>query len=229
MVNQWDGDDLFEEDDPYAEIESLIESNHPHLQEILADYSRHPSWQVRVYAAMRLADLFHDVRAVPGLAEALQGTDRHAQRSAAGLLWEIGDADTQGLMDTLNYAVGSTRDVVADALDRIGWQPDGTEVAVAYFIAARRWRDCLAMGRAAVPGLLNALHDADGNVRRAAAWLLGKSGDARAVPGLIGLLPDTGGGMFGIGERVCDIAAEALERIGTPEALAAVEAWRERG
>jgi HEAT repeat protein len=229
MVNEWDGDDLFEVDDPYAEIEALIESNHPHVQEMLADYARHPSWQVRVYAAMRLADLFHDVRAVPGLAEALQGADRHAQTSAAGLLWEIGDADTQGLMDTLNYAIGSTRDVVADALDRIGWQPDGVEVAVAYFIAARRWRDCLAMGRVAVPGLLNALRDADGNVRRAAAWLLGKSGDPRGVPGLIELLPDTGGGMFGIGERVCDIAAEALERIGTPEALKAVERWRGHG
>jgi len=27
-------------------------------------------------------------------------------------------------------------------------------------------------------------------------------------------------------EHVCDVAAEALERIGTPEALTAVAAWR---
>jgi HEAT repeat protein len=226
MVRDPDDDELFEEDDPYAEIEALIDSNHPHLQEMLADYGRHSSWSVRVYAAMRLAELFQDVRAVPGLAEALESTDRHAQRAAAGLLWEIGDADTHGLLDTLYYAIGSTRDVVADALDRIGWQPDGTDIAVSYFIAARRWRDCLAMGKTAVPGLIQALHDPDGNIRRAAAWLLGKAGDAQAVPGLIDLLTDTGGGMFGIGERVCDIAAEALERIGTPEALAAVAHWR---
>ncbi|MBN1428059.1 MAG: HEAT repeat domain-containing protein [Anaerolineae bacterium] len=225
MVNEWDDNEPLGEEDPYTEIEALIDSNHPHLQEILADYADHPSWDVRVYAAMRLAELFQDVRAVPGLAEALESTDRHAQRSAAGLLWEIGDADTHGLLDTLYYAIGSTRDAVADALDRIGWQPDGIDIAVSYFIAARRWRDCLAMGKVAVPGLIHALHDPDGNVRRAAAWLLGKSGDPRAVPGLIELLEDTGGGMFGIGERVCDIAAEALERIGTPEALAAVEHW----
>lgn len=77
-----------------------------------------------------------------------------------------------------------------------------------------------------MPALLAALNDPDGAVRRASAWALGQIGDAQAVAGLAGLLDDLEGGMFGVGDRVCDIAAEALQRIGTPEAMSALSQWQ---
>ena len=78
---------------------------------------------------------------------------------------------------------------------------------------------------ASLPSLLEALHDPVGYVRRAAAEALGTIGDDAAVPGLVARLEDTGQ-QWWEEERVCDIAAEALERIGSGQALAAVEDWR---
>jgi HEAT repeat protein len=78
-----------------------------------------------------------------------------------------------------------------------------------------------------VDGLLVALvGDTDSEVRSSAAEVLGNIGDARAVVGLIEALNDTAEGRYG--SLVCGDAAEALEKIGTPEALEAVQAWREK-
>jgi HEAT repeat protein len=74
-----------------------------------------------------------------------------------------------------------------------------------------------------VDALIRALNDQAWQVRLAAAVALGKIGDARAVPGLIALLGDKGGKILGMGKGVRDFAAEALEQIGTQEALIAVK------
>jgi len=73
------------------------------------------------------------------------------------------------------------------------------------------------IGPAAVPALIEALDKEDSRVRRYIIQTLGKIKDAAAVPALVDALRD---------EQVCNAAAEALERIGTPEAMAAVEQWR---
>jgi HEAT repeat protein len=89
----------------------------------------------------------------------------------------------------------------------------------------RRWV-ANALGKLGEPGfqaLLTALRDTNAGVRSDAAEALGELGDARAVEPLVVLLEDTEDAYW---ERVCDVATEALERIGTPEALAAVAAWR---
>jgi hypothetical protein len=141
-------------------------------------------------------------------------------------LWEIADADTPGMLRALYHAPTATRDALADALYRIGWSPVDADTAVAYYVTTHQWRDSISMGREAVPGLLSALAEWDGSVRRGAAWALGEIGDGRAVTGLADLLNDPSGDLFGEGGRVCDIAAEALERIGTAEAVGVVRAWR---
>ena len=100
------------------------------------------------------------------------------------------------------------------------------------------------LNRRAVPHLIRALDDDSGEVRRAAAWALGHIGDARAVKALTRALRDADdreswvvtaefldpefdqSGLFRVEKRVCDVAAEALENIGTPQALEAVVAWR---
>ncbi len=209
-------------------LDLLIADNHPDLHEALLEAVDDHDRRVRIYAALRLAELFHDVAALPGLYEALQSGDRRMGRLAADLIWEIGDEDAAGLIRALHLERAEVREAVAGALEAVGWFPDDVENEVAYHIATRGWREIVVIGAPAVPPLLSALDDPDGNVRRGAVWTLGQIGDPRAVPFLISMLEDTAGDMFGIGERVCDAAAEALERIGTPEALAAVRAWHSR-
>jgi HEAT repeat protein len=191
MVSNKFSDNDFDPDDdgPADTIEALIDLNHPALQDVLAEVITHPSKAVRRAATFRLAELFQDVRAVPVLAEALDDPDRRVRKSASEALWDIGDADTRGMIAFLTQAHGQERDLIAAAL-------------------------------------LTALNDPDGAVRRAGSWALGQIGDPQAVEGLAGLLGDLEGGMFGVGDRVCDIAGEALQRISTPEAMAALSQWQ---
>jgi HEAT repeat protein len=206
-------------------IQTLVDLNHPALHEILVEALDHPHAEVRIAAAFHLADLFQDARAVPALAEALDTADRQVRMSAAEALWEIGDTNSAALITLLSGAHGQVRDQIAGALSRIGWQADEPADEMAYRIAIRDWKGCIALGSAAVPALLEVLRDREESERRAAAWVLGRIGDPRAVSGLIQMLGDMNGGMFGVGDRVCDVAAEALSLIGTSEAQAAVDRW----
>jgi HEAT repeat protein len=72
--------------------------------------------------------------------------------------------------------------------------------------------------------LISLLQDMDTEVRIAAILGLGKVGDGSAVAALIPLLDDTR--FDDAGTLVADIVAEALSRIGTPEAFAAVADWK---
>jgi len=73
----------------------------------------------------------------------------------------------------------------------------------------------------AVEGLVNLLLHERSGPRRMAVVVLGSIGDHRAVPGLIGALRDAD-------PQTRVFAARSLEQIGTPQALAAVTAWRDR-
>lgn len=209
-----------------GDVDELIGDDPPDLQEILLDLLTHTSARVRVRAALRLAEHFQDVRAVSTLAEAMSVPDWRTRRQAARALWEIGDADAPGLIRALHFEHGRVREAIAEALELAGWIPDDVDTEVAFRIATWNWQDIVRIGEPAVPGLISVLSDPDGTVRRGAAWALGQIGDARAVPWLIQALQDSAGGLLGIGERVCDVAAEALERIGTAEAVEAVRQWR---
>lgn len=213
-------------DDDLEELKELIAEYDPDLQEILAGSLTHPRWDVRLFAALRIAELFQDVRAVPVLAEALDLGQRGERSAAANALWEIGDANSAGLLKALYHAPVNQRDRIADALYWVGWVPEDVDSAVAYFVTTQQWRECILLGKEAVPGLVSALQDWDGPTRRGAAWVLGELGDVRAIPALITLLNDVEGGLFGIGDRVCDVAAEALEKINSDDARTALERWR---
>jgi len=79
---------------------------------------------------------------------------------------------------------------------------------------------------AALDPLIMALKDSDALVRISAAVALGKLGAPRAVEPLAARLTDWEEGYFRL---VCNAAAEALEKIGTPEALATVREARSKG
>jgi HEAT repeat protein len=73
-----------------------------------------------------------------------------------------------------------------------------------------------------VDALLDLLQAERPGPRRMAATVLRNICDERAVPGLIAALGDPD-------PHVQQISIEALECIGTPHALAAVDAWRTNG
>jgi HEAT repeat protein len=208
-----------------AELQALIDEDDADLQDALADALRNPSRKVRSFAALYLAELFQDIRAAGVLAETLEHGSPSEQRAATSALWEIGDSDSQGMLTTLMNAPVEESSRVINALYWIGWAPDDPRYAVSYHIMTQQWRECIALGMEALPGLIEALGHWDGTFRRGAAWALGEIGDAGAVSALIALLYDTEGGMFGIGDRVCDIAADALAKIGTSEAWDALDEW----
>lgn len=116
-----------------------------------------------------------------------------------------------------------TRYLAAMALSKIG---DEAETAVPTLLQALRAEDMwlraavtsalIQIGEPSVPGLIRALFDDNKAVRRAAAKALGKIGDERAVSPLRVALKD---GDSAVGK----FSAEALQRIGTPAARAALE------
>jgi HEAT repeat protein len=208
-----------------AELQELIDEDDADLQDALAEALRNPSRRVRTFAALHLAELFQDVRAARVLADALEHGTLPEQRAASSALWEIGDADSEGMLTALVKAPLEESTQVVNALYWIGWSPDDPRSAVEYYIMTQQWRECITLGNEATPGLTEALTHWDGTIRRGAAWALGEIGDAGSVSALSNLLYDTEGGMFGAGDRVCDIAAESLAKIGTPEAWDALDQW----
>lgn len=80
-------------------------------------------------------------------------------------------------------------------------------------------------GRAALPAVLDALDSPNVNARGAAAEILYEMAPPEAIPRLMIALADNNTPWMQQ-ERIGDIAARALEKIGTPKALQAVEWWR---
>jgi hypothetical protein len=159
-----------------------------------------PNLTERKAAVETLAQTDHPA-AREALAEAVQHSIRDVRIHAAFALIQFKDARAvPGLIEALRdkFMEEYKRQVAAIALGQIG---DTT----------------------AVPNLIDALRDKEWGIGRAAAVALGLLGDAAATQGLLEALHDEGIDMF-----VHMAVAEALERIGTPEALAAVEEWDAR-
>ncbi len=126
--------------------------------------------------------------------------DYYILRDLANVLVQIGQIAVESLLTALGYPDVNVRRIAAFALGEI------------------------ADPRAVGP-LIAALDDHHPPVRAAAATALGQFADPSTIEPLRILLLDTNLDDIGF-MRVCDHAAEALEHIGTPEALAAVEVWR---
>ena len=170
--------------------------------------------------------------AVEPLIAALHDPDAFERWRAANVLGNIGEPAVEPLIAALRDPDANVRGRAANALEGIG-----DARAVEPLIAALRDPDKDVRGRAAnalaqigdahaVEPLIVALADPDANVRFSAADVLEKLRDPRAVEPLKKLLSDTSRVDSRYDKRVCDYAAEALERIGTSKALAAVEEWR---
>jgi hypothetical protein len=151
--------ELMAQDDPIEWFGRLAAENDPALHEALREALLHPEREVRIYAAVMLAQEFHDVSALPGLVDALLDWNRQVRSAAAEAVWEIGDMDPAGLIRALHFERGAVRDAIVEALAIVGWFPDDIEAEVTYYIAIRDWHQLVVVGSPAVPGLISALSD----------------------------------------------------------------------
>lgn len=160
----------------------------------------HPDWATRLEAIRLLSDL--GSIALPALEQTLDDPHQTVRRRAAWALGKIGDpAAVPALIAALRDPQGEVRFETARSLGYIG-------------VAA------------AVPALITALRDPDNRTRGCAIWALGEIGDPSAVPGLVKRLKDPETFWVWDEARLCDTAAESLQKIGTLDALTALEKWR---
>jgi hypothetical protein len=209
-------------------LQSLAQMNHPAAYAALVGAVQHTSRDVRIDAAFLLAKetQYKDSAAVPGLLDALRDEKPPVRVAAVKALGDIGDPVA-----------------VPELLSTMVKDPSGDV----------RWTASAALGKigtAAVPGLMSALRDEDWKVRRSAAEALWGMSEPTAVPGLLGALTDkndvvrqaASGALEAMGSVAVSglieglrspdamfarAAADMLQKIGTPEARAAVQQWQQ--
>jgi|GEM_PF-1376994 len=221
----------------------------PRVVPALAHLLRHEEWLVRRHAvdALRTID---DPAAVQALIEALKNPEMHGdaqdalenlgkldtpEAQAAHRVWEKNrerlerpvddlqrDGDIEGIVVHLQY--GDRRVQAARALASIA-REQSVPILIEKLADANRYvREAAAVGlgetedERAVPALIEALSDGALPVREAAVAALGRTGRHGAVDALANALRD---------RLLHSSAAEALTRIGTPAAQAALEEYNE--
>ncbi len=168
---------------------------------------------VRALSALalgRVAAAHHDPalrgQVVPALLNTFRDSSVNVRTNAAWALGLIGPDAVPAMIHALRDEQMQVRSAAASVLKQV---------------AERHGR-----ASKAVDALIAALDDVDETVRWYAIGALGVIRDPRAVPHLVRVLDDMHKPYPFDEMRICDIAAEALERIGTPEARAAVRIWR---
>jgi HEAT repeat protein len=156
-------------------------------------------WVVRRDAVQSLAAL-DPVVAVPKLLKTLGDEDSQVRIAVVKMLATINNsAAVQGLLLALGDDDYLVCDAATEALKTVGKPP--------------------------VPGLLDAIHSTNVNVRAAAITIAGHLRDTETTTSIIDCLSDVSKPWLS-DQRICDMAATALEKVGTAEALDAVRQWR---
>jgi HEAT repeat protein len=150
--------------------------------------------------------------AVEGLAERANG------RAISGLVYTLRDVNPIVVRRTAELLGTLGRPAVRPLVEALSEADLNLSAGAVKALAA--------IGSPALPLLIKALGDENERIRWCAVWALGEIGDPTAVPPLVELLEDTGR-PEPLWDRMCDMAAKALEKIGTPTGLEAVKEWRE--
>lgn len=174
---------------------------------------KHKDGAVQKRAIEALVDIGEP--AIDPLIQALKHEDWRVRDSATETLGKIGDARAVEPLVQVLMAGGHPRRAIADALDRLAWQPSNDAEKARYLIAKKRWHELIGLGRQAVEPLLRVLKPGSGviieNVRKIATHTLARLGE-QAVEPLIQALEDK--------EWVVRLsAAEALGKIGDVRAV----------
>jgi len=144
--------------------------------------------------AIHALEKIGDRRAVKPLIAMLKSPSVLCRQAAASALGKLGNLQTiQPLVELLD----DDNDLyvwkeVADALDRLGWQPGADRIGMKFWIGKRQWKECIRIGVVAIEPLLEVINNHPENKEffNGAANALGKIGDDRAVEPLIKLLDD---------------------------------------
>jgi HEAT repeat protein len=189
----------------------------------LASALRDPEWRVRWRAADALGKL-GDPAAVPDLLAMLADDSKDVRVSAAWALGRIGhDSAIEGLAKLLHDREWRVRWGAAEALWEIGAAAIPALIELLReqddYVRRAAMRALAQIGSPAIPALIAALEDSNWDVRWTAANALHEIGDA-AVPALVEALD-------GDHWQATWAAADTLKRIGTPDAMEAVDKWRE--
>jgi HEAT repeat protein len=148
-------------------------------------------------------------------------------------LYEQDDGSaSEAVIGALHDKQAQVRESAAQLLGKLGGA--GAVAALTAMLGEKegflRRAAAMALGElkanAAVGALIPLLKDSERQVCYAAIDALGAIGDPKAVEALSALLIGSDVPMWD-SRSLADVAAQALERIGTPEALAAVKKWRE--
>jgi len=201
----------------------------------LLDLTLYDAWGLRSTPARALG-LIGDLRAVEPLIHVLEDTqiDAAIRNSVADALGDLKDAQAVPvLLTALNDPDVRVRGKAIIALGKIGDQQavaalipllaDSARYLQTY-IGTMAARSLIRLDHVAV--IIDLLRDDNPVLRETAAWSLGRERIVEVAPQIIPLLADTATGGL---DRVCDAAEVALERFATPEALAALNAWRAQG
>lgn len=195
----------------------------------LMDAARSRNPQLQALAIAVLGQIA-DPRPVALLILALHSDNAAVQTAAAVALVRIGTPSVEPLLEVMAaFDKPSVRAAAIEILKQIG--EDAVDPLIhALYGASDLERNQAAwmlgeIGGSAIERLLNALYSDDPQVRYTAAVALGQIKSQAAVADLIKHLVDTAYSEA-TGRRVCDAAANALERIGTEQALNAVHVWR---
>lgn len=199
-------------------------------------------WQLQVAIIEALGEI-KPPAALPELLKVLEYEKEEVRRSTALALGKIGErAAVPGLLKSLNDPETQVDSAIIRALGEIG-DVAAAPVLVDKFVSNSSYgqfevlhKALVQIGAPAVPYLLKALSNIKIEGELIERWsnqsiyiricqALGDIGDATAIPALTNILLDHT--LSGEDERVPIAAAYALEKIGIPEAIAAVEAWRQ--
>jgi HEAT repeat protein len=172
-----------------AALDSLAQMSHPAALEALAGAVQHPTRDVQIAAAFKLAELsqYKDKRATAGLVVALRDRDSATVYQATKSLGRIRDPHAiPYLLDALHHEEGRVRRAAASVLSKFGAK--------------------------VVPELINELDHPVERVQEVAAWALGEIQDPsvlKAVPGLVRALGSSK-------TALAKAAEEAILKIGQP-------------
>ena len=199
------------------------------LENALAD----PIWIVR-WAAVEALAWIGDKASVPHLIRITDDPNWTVRIAVIRALLEIGESQAaQYILPLLKDENCTVREAAAEALGFLANPStiEGLKGSLADEDPLVRLASVVALGKienaAVIEPLVLALDDDDRHVRWATADAIRRINSEQIVPQLIGHLDDNGR-PYWEDERVCDLVAEALTNIGTPDAKAAVKAWRNK-
>ncbi|UCC39697.1 MAG: HEAT repeat domain-containing protein, partial [Candidatus Aminicenantes bacterium] len=155
------------------------------------------------------------IPAIKPLSDALKGDYRNAKMMRKRIIFslgEIGDSCAlKPLVSALKQCNWDEREVLTEALEKIGWQPDDTEATTIYWVFKGELDYCVKISSNAVKPLLKIVKVCDDTMRKAVADVLVKIGDP-AVEQLISALKHKD-------SNVRITAAQVLGKIGHKSAI----------